>query len=935
MKKMVAVLVILGLLAAGFVVLNAGSASAATTRHGGWVDHIVWSTQSSGPTATQQLDSGQLNMWEYFYTTQTALKAAQADANINLITVPGSIEDMLFNPSPFNATAAATLFNPFSVTEVRSAMQYLFDRSYITREIYGGSAFPQTALESSQSPEYARDPAFFAGLEAKYAYNVATAQQMVQLGLAGVPNVAFTTGGACASGTPTSCWTYKGQPIILQGIVRVEDQRHPIGDYATAQLRAIGFQVNEQVVTGQVAFGKVYYGDPTGGAWNFYTEGFAATTIVAWADTDPYYYYCGGQGDPSFYNNGGLYRPPQDLIDACAKLLGASYSSVAERQSLFETAAAEGANQGVRVFLAAGASYPYAKNTLMPPVYDLAAGPYSYYSTRSAQLKDTNGNPVVGGTLKVGNRLNFVSDWNPWAPSGFSFIYDVLPLFDIADYGVWFDPHTGTGIPIRASWDINTAGPGGTLPVNGSAYWFDSSKDKTTGLYNNTWKTVGSGVSATTEITFNYTFGPWHDGAPMNMGDVLYAISLIFRRVGPPFGPGGDIYAQDNQAANYPSQLFASFFKGLQVVDSTHLKLYINYWHIDPSIIAQTADVFPYVSWDESQLAMDTVLHNNTKVEANTASTAGLTALDLTKGESMTFMAEELANNVTYSGALATVPAGFGVGSPFASYFSAAAAATRWQDLWAFHNSTGTFFSSNGPYEIAPNGIDTSGGNIVMNNFANYPYFADHWSYLVVPKIPSTSLTGPSQVLLGLPATFNLTTTFSGQPYNNVSVAYLVINPATASVLLSGQAVNTGIGTWAVELNGAQTTSLAPGAYSVETVTVGDEAAVPVFSTTSFTAISQLDYVLLQVGLALGDANSRISGLQDSLNSTNSQLTSAQNTINSLSGLLYASIAVAVVAVVIAALSVVLLFRRVPKSGGKGGSSEMEESEPPKGPEEL
>ncbi len=925
MKKMVAVLVILGLLAAGLLVLYAGRASAATTRTGGWVDQIVWSTQPSDSVATQQLDAGTLNMWMYYYKSVTALQAAQSDTNLGLINVPGSIDDMLFNPSPFTGTAASTLYNPFSVTEVRTAMEYLFDRSYISREIFGGAAFPQTALESSQSPEYARDPAFFAGLEAQYSYNFATAQAMVTQGLTGVPNVAFTGGQ----------WQYKGSQIVLTLYARTEDQRHQIGDYVASQLRLLGFGVNEQVVTGQTAFNVVYYGPANTGAWNLYTEGFAATTLTAWADSDPYYYYCGGQGDPSFSSNGGLYTPPATLTDACSKLLNAKYTSVADRQSLFETAASEGAQQGVRVFLLAGATYPYGKKTMAPPVYDLAGGPYSYYTTRSAQLLDSSGNPMVGGTLKVGNRLNFVSDWNPWAPSGFSFIYDVLPEFDFADFGVWFDPHTGTGIPIRAAFQVTTAGPTGSMPVNASAYWFDASYDKVTSSYNNTWKTVGAGVTATSEVVFNYTFGTWHDGAPLTMADVLYGVSLLFRRVGPPAYPiGGDIYAQDNQAANYPAQLFASSFKGLQVLDSTHLAIYLNYWHVDPTQIAYTADVFPILSWDESELAMYTVLHGNTKVEANTAATVGLASLDLSKGPTITFMDHEISNgNVTTGGPTATVPAGFGPTSPFA--ISAADAATRWQDLRAFRNTTATYFSSNGPYMIGPNGIDTVGGNIVLNRFANYPFTADHWSSFIVPVIPTTTLKGPAQVLLGLPATFNLTSTFNGNPYNNVSVVYLVLNPATASVALTGNAVNTGNGAWAVELNGAQTTSLAPGAYTVETVTVGELAAVPVFSTSSFTAISQLDYVLLQVGLALGDANSRITGLQNSLNSTNAQLTSAQNTINSLSGLLYASIAVAIVAVVVAALSVVLLFRRIPKVGGKGGSSEMEESESPKGPEEL
>ena len=42
MKRLLATLVILGLLFAGFVVFLPGQATAQTTRHGGWADSIVW-----------------------------------------------------------------------------------------------------------------------------------------------------------------------------------------------------------------------------------------------------------------------------------------------------------------------------------------------------------------------------------------------------------------------------------------------------------------------------------------------------------------------------------------------------------------------------------------------------------------------------------------------------------------------------------------------------------------------------------------------------------------------------------------------------------------------------------------------------------------------------------------------------------------------------
>src|SRR2546428_660363 len=152
MRRLFAVLVIVGLLIGGLVGLLPGRATAATTRHGGWADSIVWSRQGDGSLATAAMDAGTMNMWLYYYATQAQLQAAQSDQNLGLITVAGSYEDMLFNPSPLNATAAATLFNPFSVTGVRTAMNYLIDRSYVSREIYGGGGFSPAPARGSPAP---------------------------------------------------------------------------------------------------------------------------------------------------------------------------------------------------------------------------------------------------------------------------------------------------------------------------------------------------------------------------------------------------------------------------------------------------------------------------------------------------------------------------------------------------------------------------------------------------------------------------------------------------------------------------------------------------------------------------------------------------------------------------------------------------------------
>src|SRR5439155_578276 len=157
------------------------------------------------------------------------------------------------------------------------------------------------------------------------------------------------------------------------------------------------------------------------------------------------------------------------------RLLAGQYTSVATRQSLFETAADMGIQDSVRMWLAAGATFPYSKKTIAPFVYDLAGATWSMFSTRNTRLLNpSTGQPITGGTLNIGNRVQFVSPWVPWGPSGFSFLYDVLPYYDFTDPGVFPDPHTGLYIPIRAAFDVTTQGPTGNMAVPSTAYWFDA-----------------------------------------------------------------------------------------------------------------------------------------------------------------------------------------------------------------------------------------------------------------------------------------------------------------------------------------------------------------------------------------------------------------------------------------------------------------------------
>ena len=901
MKKLIAALLVLSVLVGALLVVVSTNAKAATSRMGGWADSVIWSEQPNQAQALLDLQNngtGGMDLYMFQLRTATDIQSAKQNSALSTIDVSGSTDPIFVNPVPVNQTLAPGKFNPFAYRPVREALNYLLDRAYIAREIFGGTAITHTTLWFSQSPEYGRDALFFNNLELKYAYNPDTARTMIFDALAGVPGVTFDSG----------VWNYLGSPIIVNIVQRIEDLRFQIGQYVAQQINTMGFTANLIPKSGGGAFAIVYNGPPDTGLWQLYTEGWAQTALVAWQDSDPDFYLCGGEGSAIWYTSGGPYRPDPELADVCHKLLYAEYTSLADRQSLIEKSIDLALKQGIRVWTVAGATFAYSKR-LAPFAYDLSGGPWSFFTTRSAAFHDANGNPAVGGQLKLGQRLMFLSQWQPW--QGFGWLYDDLVRSAFTDYGTWLDPHTGKYIPVRSAFDVATAGPTGTMDVPSTSYTFDTTS--------NGWAQVGAGVKSLSKVTFTFTFGKWHDGTDMTMSDVLYAISLGFRR------DHGDIDAVDHDSALPGTRLFVNTFRGLNVVDPTHLEIYVNYWHLDPSYIAGTADFFPSIPWEASELAMATVLHNNTRVSEVTASTDGKEALDVTKGASVGFMDREISDrNVTST----WVPPGFASG-PFP--ISSADATARWNSLSTWRTAKLHYYPSNGPYmldTLTPALI--AAHQVVLANNPNYPFPADHWASLVTPKIPSVSIgaissqCGPT-VAPGFATTVNISTSVSGSPYDKVDMNWLIVNPASGAALLAGVPTAAGTGTWQIVLNETQTGQLIPGAYNLRTITVGREAVVPVISTKSFVVIPAVICFRSLLDTKIGEVNADIGKLQTDLTTANNNLASANAQISSLTGLLYASIGIAMVGVVVAIISVAMLMRRGGRGGGKGGGKSPEE----------
>lgn len=814
---------------------------------GPYLDEVVFVSEPDSAKALKRIEAGELQLYMWYLTGEGA-KEAEEHPEVGTIRGHSGVIDIFVNPVPF-----PNKFNPFSIREVREALNYLFDRDFIANEILKGFAIPMYTVFMPVSPDYARVVDFMKTLEAKYRHDPSKAEQMITQALE-----------AAGAEKKDGKWYYNGKPVEVTVVIRVEDERRQIGDYIADLLEDLGFTVKREYATGLKAYELVYSGDPKAGTWNLYTEGWAFTAMTAYDDTTPEFMFT-SPGSGAVFT---VYKPPKELVDACTKLASAEYQSIEERNQLVEQAVELGLKDSVRIWLVTQKTvFPHSAK-LTNIAYDLIGGPYTLFALRTARLGTD-----VGGSITVAQRVLFVSLWNT-APgeSGFTWLYDAIIRYIVGDFGVWYHPHTGSVIPLRGQFKVNTAGPNGKLDVPADAITFNPETKS--------WVKVGEGVKATSKVTFTYNLGKWHHGQNMTMADILYGIATSISVL----NNKSEIY--DPNVENPGLRTFIDKFVGLRVVDDNTIEIYINYWHPDPGFIAAQADVFEDTPWELQALMNAVVADRELAFSEARAQEWGVEGIDLAKGPSIPILKaklDELANE-TY------------IPPEIRNFVTPEEAAARWQALENWYDEYGHLFVSNGPFYLYR--ADPDAGQVVLKAFRDYVYPVGYWNEYVTPKVPDITMELPPIVTTGEEATFIVKATLKGVPYSKVDMSFIALDPLTGEVITSGKAHPIGAGTFAITLSSEETAKFKPGTYEMLAIGVGKEAALPQIVSTTFTVlpsygrqISELSSSLAQVRESLATVSSELASaigkLADSISQTDQKVstieervTNVQNTLN-------------------------------------------------------
>ncbi len=449
--------------------------------------------------APLDIEAGNMDLYLFGLKTEAA-QDLRGTEGVQLIDAPATTVSLILNPAP----AREGELNPFSIPEIRRAMQYLVNREAIAQDIYRGAGQPMLTHVGPSDPDFLTVYDIDRG--SGIGYDPELARELITEAMTGA-------GAELVDGL----WHFAGEPVRIKLIGRVEDERRDIADLVRAELEQAGFNVAITYDQFGPALQKVYSTDPAAFEWHIYTEGWGRSAPRRYDVGSVNAFIAPWLGQMPGWREEGYWQYENDELDALGQTLyRGEFDSLEERNEIYRTMTRAGLDESVRIWLATvDNSFP-AVATLQGMTRDLVAGPRNPWALREAFVPGSD-------DVRVGHQWVWTerTTYNPIG--GLGDVYAVDLWRNLTDPPIWNDPFTGIPQPFRADYEVETAGPEGTLEVPADAVSWD--------VETKTWTPVEPGTSAVSKVIFDYsgyTDSVWHHGQPITMADAVYSIAQQF-----------------------------------------------------------------------------------------------------------------------------------------------------------------------------------------------------------------------------------------------------------------------------------------------------------------------------------------------------------------------------------------------------------------------
>jgi peptide/nickel transport system substrate-binding protein len=867
---------------------------------GPWVDQVAFSKEQDPAKVIDMIDKGDAQV--YFSDVRVDASIAQklkTDPNIKYKYAFGSYFELTFNPVGPEFPKTGKL-NPFSNPRIREAMNYIVDRNYIVNEIMLGFAVPKWLPLVSQFPEYAKLADTVKLLEAQYSYNFEKGKEII-----------FEEMAKMGATYQDGKWYYKGEPVVIKFLIRVEDQRRQIGDYVSDQLEKLGFTVERMYKTSREASPIWIRGNPADGQWHIYTGAWITTAVTRDDSSNFGYYYTPlGRPEPLWQ----AYKPDPVFYDVAQRLWNGQFKTMEERQELMAKAVVLALKDSVRVWLVDQIS-PYIYSANVDLAADLSGGFSNPIALRTLRYVDK-----AGGSVKALMREVLVEPWNPVA--GSNWVYDNILIYATLGYAFLTSPYTGLPLPERAV-SVEVYALKGT-PTTSSSDWCKLTFVDNVEVPADAWysydvkanKVITAGEAgvkvARFKIVVNYgdVIGKikYHDGTTMSMADWVIGWPLTFVRV----DPSSPLY----DAAAVPSfQAWRQYFIAQRFVSTSPLVIeyYVNYTSPDVELVVSNFAGWANFPWHALAIGIRAEEKGLLAFSADKADKMGVEWMNYIGGPSLDVLSKMLDESIAE---------GYIPFKDFLSkYTTVDDAKTRYNALKTWYTQHKHFWVGDGPYYL-----DTADFNAhvaVLKANRNYPDKSDRWAWLSSPPIPELAIQPPDNVVPGLDATFTIQVSYKGQPYPNSHmdfVKFLVMDPA-GNVLAKGVATPSAEGTWQVKLSPEDTGKLTPGSYRIMVIALSKDVATPAIKETPFTVIPQIAYFQTMVAGIRSQLESRIAGVESGVTEVRGKVSDLANSVSALQGTVNMVLAVSVISLIIALVAVFLAMRK-PKETSKASTGQ-------------
>ncbi|MDE1866922.1 MAG: ABC transporter substrate-binding protein [Thaumarchaeota archaeon] len=755
---------------------------------GTYVDKVEFIQYSDANTAIEEVKNGNLDI--YYSPIPSSIIDPQLRQDLNIFQSTGTEYSLLVNP------AISAKFNPFSIREVRYALNYLVDRNMIVDEILNGYGSQMISAYKPYDPDYLLILGKLQSFD--FRYNPSLADKMI--------SDALTKAGAQKVGGK---WYYDSKPIEITIFIRNDDQvRKSIGEILASQLQKIGFVVKTNYGDLSKAFSVVYGSNPADSEWNIYTEAYTIGGFVRYDSViiaqmySPWFSNMPGFNNPEYWNYDNA-----SLDSTSQAIFVGNFTSSSTRAALLNEGVDEGIQESVRIFLAAQVDQYVANKKTQGIINDFGAG----ITSRFTPINSRDGS----NTLKIGVGKIYQGAWNPIA--GFTDSYSQEMSSSVIDPGDFKNPYTGITIPVRTTWEVKTAGPTGKLDVPSDAIRWDPEQQK--------WTQIGSGVKATSKVTFHMKFSNWHNGSPMDMNDVLYGIYFLYQW-------GSNHAAQtktfDSEYSPKANQA-ANTLIGVRVIDNDTIEVYQDYWHFDENEIADSAQLWPSMPWEMMYAMEKSVTDGKLAFSRSDAINKNIDWLSLIVPEDAQIMKSNLQEFEKDN----DIPVAL-TGLVNSSYSN-----SRYDSTISWIDKHGNAMISNGPFYLDSYLPEARTISIKSFDDSTYPFGVGYWKgfeQVQLPKIEKIDV--PTVATIGQELDIPALATADSDVY------YYFTNSQGKMVYDGVQ--NSGNGSFSIIVPAEKTANFTAGANDLKIFTVSNAAYRPDAFSTSFLATQEGDEIPFQ-----------------------------------------------------------------------------------------